>query len=509
MDGSQPACELQPTPASDTGGQRSFYGQILRHSGIYGIGIMVQKAGSIVMLPIYTRYLSPRDYGLIELLDLSVTVLGMIFCAQFSAALFYHYFEAATPKARGTVVTTTLLGSAVLGALGGGLGILLAGRVSVLVFHTPAYAAYLRILFFQFVFTLPVESCFCWLRTINRADLFVLLSICRLVLSAALNTIFMVGFKLAITGFLMGSLIATAVMALVMVFLCLHRTSGPFDFSLFKRLFRYSLTLSIGGAALFIMNFADRFFLQRFTTLANIGLYSLAYKIAMLISYCHSSFHTYWSSQMYDLAHQKSYAMYFSRVFTYLSLVLATVSVVISLSSGIVLHILTTPPFFAARRLVPILLLAYCLRAVGDYFRSVLYIENQPGRDAQINWLGAGLCLIGYAVLIPGLKVWGAAIATVLAFAVVAVVAFIWARRLRSFVLEWHRLAAISSAAGVTICVHFLLPANALGEEVVTAALLVCVYIGLLVLLLPVRTEETTLLKSVARFAASSCGIRR
>jgi O-antigen/teichoic acid export membrane protein len=182
---------------------------------------------------------------------------------------------------------------------------------------------------------------------------------------------------------------------------------------------------------------------------------------------------------------------------------------VISLSSGIVLHILTTPPFFAARRLVPILLLAYCLRAVGDYFRSVLYIENQPGRDAQINWLGAGLCLIGYAVLIPGLKVWGAAIATVLAFAVVAVVAFIWARRLRSFVLEWHRLAAISSAAGVTICVHFLLPANALGEEVVTAALLVCVYIGLLVLLLPVRTEETTLLKSVARFAASSCGIRR
>jgi O-antigen/teichoic acid export membrane protein len=505
MNGSQPACETQPAPASDTGGHRSFYGQILRHSSIYGIGVMVQKMGSIVMLPIYTRYLSPSDYGLIELLDLSVTVLGMIFGAQFSAALFYHYFKAETPKARGTVVTTTLIGSAVLGALGGGLGILLAGRVSVLVFHTPAYAAYLRILFLQFIFSLPLESCFCWLRTINRADLFVLLSICRLVLSAALNTIFLVGFRLAVTGFLTGSLIATAVLAVAMVFLCLHRTSLAFDFILLQRLFRYSLALSIAGAALFIMNFADRFFLQRFTTLADIGLYSLAYRIAMLISYLHSSFHTYWSAQMYDLAQRKAYAMYFSRVFTYLFLTLSTASVVISLCSGIALHILATPAFFAARRLVPILLLAYFLRAVGDYFRCVLYIENQPGRDAQLNWLGAGLCLLGYAVLIPGLKVWGAAVATVLAFALVAVVGFIWARRLQPFVLEWRRLAAISSAAGVAIYGHFLLPAAALGEEVVATALLVCVYIGLLVLLLPAHAEEKALLKSIPRFVAGLC----
>jgi O-antigen/teichoic acid export membrane protein len=506
MNGGQPACELEPTLAS--GSQRSFYGQILRHSSIYGIGVLVQKAGSILMLPIYTRYLSPSDYGLIELLDLSLTVLSMIFCAQFSAALFYHYFEAATPKARGTVVATTVLGSAVLGALGGGLGILFAGRVSVLVFNTPAYAHYLRILFLQFVFSLPLESCFCWLRTINRADLFVLLSICRLLLSAALNTIFLVGFKLAIPGFLMGSLISTAVLAVVMVSLCLRRTSFAFDFILFRRLFRYSLSLSVGGAALFIMNFADRFFLQYFTTLANIGLYSLAYKIAMLISYAHSSFHTYWTSQMYSLARQKSYAMYFSRVFTYLFLMLSTVSVAIILSSGIALHILTTPAFFAARRLVPLLLLAYFLRAIGDYFQCVLFIENQPGRGAQINWLGAGLCLLGYAALIPGLEVWGAAIATVLAFALVAFVGFVWARRLLPFVLEWRRLAAIASAAGVAICVRLLLPAAALGQEVVTAALLGCAYIGLLVLLFPARTEEKALLKNIPRLAARFGGAR-
>jgi O-antigen/teichoic acid export membrane protein len=502
MNSGQPACEPQPMLAPDTGDQRSFYAQILRHSSIYGIGVLVQKMGSIVMLPIYTRYLSPSDYGLIELLDLSITVFGMIFGSQMSAALFYHYFEAETPKARGTVVTTTMLGSAVLGALGGGLGILLAGRVSVLVFHTPAYAAYLRILFFQFLFSLPLESCFCWLKAINRTDLFVLLSILRLILSAALNTMFLVGLRLGVSGFLMGSLISTAVLAISMVCLCLYRTPLAFDFIIFKRLCRYSMALSIGGAALFIMNFADRFFLQRFTTLADIGLYSLAYKLAMLVSYLHSSFNTYWSAQMYALAQQKSYSMYFSRVFTYLFLTLSTASVVISMSSGIALHILTTPAFFAARRLVPILVLAYFLRALGDYFRCVLYIENQPGRDAQLNWLGAGLCLLGYAVLIPGLKVWGAAIATVFAFALVAVVGFLWARRLRPFVLEWRRLAAIVSAAGVAIYGHSLLRPASLSEEVVVTALLVSTYIGLLVLLFPAHSEEKALLKSIPRSAA-------
>jgi O-antigen/teichoic acid export membrane protein len=502
MNSSQPACEPQPTPVSDAGGQRSFYSQILRHSSIYGIGVLVQKMGSIIMLPLYTRYLSPSDYGLIELLDLSITVLGMIFGAQISSALFYHYFEAETARAKGKVVTTTLLGSAVLGALGGALGILLAGRVSLLVFHTPAYAAYLRIVFFQFIFSLPLESCFCWLRSVNRADLFVLLSICRLILSAGLNTLFLAGFKLGVSGFLMGSLLATAILAAGMVFLCLRRTPIAFDFILFRRLFRYSLALSIGGVALFILNFADRFFLLRFTTLADIGLYSLAYKIAMLVSYLHSSFNTYWSAQIYALAREKSYAMYFSRVFTYLFLALSTVSVGITLSSGIALHILTTPAFFAARRLVPLLVLAYFLRAIGDYFRCVLYVENQPGRDAQLNWLGAGLCLLGYAVLIPSLKAWGAALATAFGFGLVATIGFVWAWKLRPFTLEWRRLAAISAAAGVAVYGHSLLPAAALGVELATTALLVCFYIGLLALLFPAHAEEKALLKSIPRSAA-------
>jgi len=42
--------------------------ELARHSAIYGLGSIVARILGVLLLPLYTRYLSPGDYGLIETL---------------------------------------------------------------------------------------------------------------------------------------------------------------------------------------------------------------------------------------------------------------------------------------------------------------------------------------------------------------------------------------------------------------------------------------------------------
>src|SRR5438876_10203653 len=45
---------------------------------IYSLGGILGRAIGFVMIPVYTRYLTPADYGIIELLDLTTYLIGTI-----------------------------------------------------------------------------------------------------------------------------------------------------------------------------------------------------------------------------------------------------------------------------------------------------------------------------------------------------------------------------------------------------------------------------------------------
>ena len=444
----------------------SIYRRILVGSGIYSVAIVAQRMASLVMLPLFTRFLTPSEYGALEIMDLTLNIFGMLFGGNFCTAIFYHYFEAQTQEARNRVVSTTVFGAAMLGFTAAAVGWILAAPLSRLVFQTPIYAHFLRIMFVNFAFTLPLEACFYWLRALDRPVLFVSLSLCRLFLAVSLNVVFLVGLGMGLSGVVYGTALTAGSLSIGMGAYCISRTGIAMQFRLFRRLLRYTVPVSLAGIAMFAMHYFDRFILQRFTTLADIGIYSLAYKIGMMVSYLHSSFQTYWTSQMYEVVRGKQGARVYASVFTYLVLFLSAVGLGLLVSAGPALRVFAGPAFQSAAFLVPWLVLAYVLRAAGDYFRSMFYIENTPATDARLNWLGAAVCVGADFALIPYFSVWGATAATVLTFIVVSSTAFRWASRLRSFELENARLGKIATAASAVVVLHYLIPSGILAAQI-------------------------------------------
>ena len=78
-----------------------------KHSAIYGLGGLVSRILAVLLLPLYTRYLSPSDYGKVETLIALTTVIGIVLRMGIHSAFFRFYFDSKDPADRRRVVRTS------------------------------------------------------------------------------------------------------------------------------------------------------------------------------------------------------------------------------------------------------------------------------------------------------------------------------------------------------------------------------------------------------------------
>src|ERR1017187_3451906 len=216
-----------------------MYRDILKKVGTYSLATAASRAASFVLLPVYTRFLSPADYGVMELLDLTVNIVGLLLGTRLAQALFYFYFAASDEREKERCVSTCFAGAALLGLFCAALTLSLAPELSRLVFGTSRYASYLRLMFLGFGFSLPLEVGLCYMRARGRADRYVRLTLSSLTSSIVLSLIFVVGYGWGVRGMLMASLITSALLATYASWRSLAPIRLSFDGRFFWRLVRY------------------------------------------------------------------------------------------------------------------------------------------------------------------------------------------------------------------------------------------------------------------------------
>jgi O-antigen/teichoic acid export membrane protein len=473
------------------------YRNILRHSVTYSIPIVLAKMCSFFLLPVYTRCLTPADYGVLELLDLTSFVLSSLIGARLVDALFYFHADAQTPQTRNKIVTTAFLTAIFLGAAGAALGLSFSTNLSAAVFGTREYAPYFRLLFANFVLIFPQEIGLGYLRVLNRSTLFISFQIVRMILAIGLNLVLLLRFSLGIRALLWSSLGTSIVMAVMLAVVVFSKMKLGFSWSVCRGMVRYAIPASLSGLGMLLIHYGDRFFLERSATLTDVGLYSVAYKMGMLVSYVQVPFDAYWNSQMYGVVRSEGGERVYIRVCTYFTLMLTGVALTISVFSRPALALLTASEYHAAAVYIPAIAAAYVLRGLGDQFRNVFFLENRTGRDAKVGVVGVIVCLLGYFFLIPRFKAWGAIAATGGAFLVMTVFSYRQAQQTRQFGYEIKRLAKIGVSAGTSGLVCFLIPSRGITVDCLVGLGCLGLFVALLLLLKFPDHEETDKLQTL------------
>lgn len=413
---------------------------IFKHSSVYSLGNILGKVVSFIMLPIYTHYLTPSDYGVIELLTLSVSLITMLISLRLTSALprFYYGMEEGKRK---TLVSTMLICSLALSALFA--FVLFQGRflISEIVFKTPDKGAYFGLVFVSMVFEIASQIAFTYLRVLERSGLFVLLSILQLFLGLSFNILFVVWFKYEIFGVLYSMVLSNGLIFLVLQAFAFSRVGFRIDRGMLRQILSYSLPLLPASAAVFVLNMGDRFLLSRFVDTAEIGVYSLGYKFGVLLGvFVGGPFLQAWEPKRVQLyEHDPDAKKIFSTMFVYVFTLLVFGALGISVFIREIVAVMAAPSYFRAGAITPFVVFGYVFYTIF-YVLDVGIMVSKTTYWYSVCNLSAAAVNVGLnLILIPRYGIQGAAIATAASFMVLPVMGYFISQRYYPMRYEFGR----------------------------------------------------------------------
>ncbi len=441
--------------------------QLLRHASIFSVGAILFRLASIVLLPLYTRYLTPADYGVLAIIDLTINLLSIVVGGGIASAATRSHFTFEGTAHYGRVWWTAIV--AVVGVatvvLGGAF--LLRHEVSHVAFGQtladgPYYLAIALPTLWLGSIIYVVESYF---RSLKSSTFLVGTGLLRLLVNIGLNVLFVVGLGMGLSGVLWGNLLSAAI-AGVFQFVVLSRALGAprFDRTLLGPYWRFGWPLVIYGLLASVMHEADRYLLRLSVDLNGVGLYSIAYQIAQGVNtLVILPFTTIWGVLVYDVAKELDAKEIYARVFKQFVYGLALVMLLASLFAAPILRVIAPPSYGPAAEIVPIVCLAYLLYSLHEHFKVPALLASRTISLLPVVAMAAAANIAINLLLIPRYGAMGAAWATVVTFAVFSTAGLIQYRRIEKYPYAFASCALNAAGMAATYVGYRLLIRDAFG----------------------------------------------
>jgi len=418
--GAQALSASAPESTAGANDKSGYLRSTLRHGGVYTLGVVLSRLVGFIMIPVYTRVLVPADYGILEILSLTSDILGMLAGMGIGLAVMRQYYAAPDDEGRHVVASsaaTLLIGVFSVVAV---VGSLAAGVISPLLLGPEQSPNLVRLAVVFLAVGSTIEVPMAMLRARQRSTGVVAIGLVRLLLSLGLNIVFVVMMRLGVAGVLYSSILSALLVGGYLT-VQLYRESGVrFDPRVARGLVAFGAPLVLWNISSFVLHYSDRYFLRVYDSLEAVGLYSLGYKLAMLISLMVSGpFSDIWipKSLEIDKREGEGAVPILSSILLVYNLLLVTVAFGVGLFAEEVVRLIAGSSFGAAADTVPVLALAMVFFSYRSVGQIGALIRGRSDLIAIATVLAAVVVTGMNILLVPLFGVHGAALATLIAFA--------------------------------------------------------------------------------------------
>ncbi len=433
--------------------------ELSKDLAIYGIGDVAVSVINFFLLPIYVRYLTETDYGVLAQLGAVEVIAKVLFRCGLDGSFMRFYYDYEGERDRQRLASTIflfllasniLLVAAAVVAAPYGAEWLFGWKPQVSASDRQMHVTALRLVLantFVLGFTFfPFHL----LRMQKRAAKYGLLTLTRSASTLLLRILFVLGLGYGVMGIVVADIIVTAVMLALLApaFVTLIRPT------LSTRMLRESLSFGLPRVphafAQQVMAVGDRFVFSAFKTdLAAIGVYSMGASFALTQKLFLSAFESAWAPFYYATAREADARRVFAVVTTYGFGVLALMTAGLSAIAADLVHLMVGDVYAAAAHVIPWI-------ALGVLFQGV-YLLTSIGLNLTKNTTyypvatatAAATAISLNVLLVPRYGIFGAAWANAAAYATQAAMAYGFSRRFYPIDYEWARLARVTAAAAL------------------------------------------------------------
>ncbi|MBU3690560.1 MAG: hypothetical protein FGM38_00735 [Solirubrobacterales bacterium] len=446
----------------------------------YTAASVISKLIAVALLPLYTRFLTPADYGAAEVMFAAVVAMSIVIRFGLIESLLRFYYRAGEDPDR--VVSTSFAALFWAGTLAVIILMPFAGGISELLLGVDQTRLAQIALGGLWVLTLS-EYLLTLFRLDEEARQFFVVTMLSVLLTIPVTVVLVVFLEMGAEGLLLGSYGTGLVIVLGLIFWHRHRLSLVFDRELLKKLLRFGLPTMPAELSLYSLNFIDRILVARFLGLAEAGLYSLAVKISQSVNVLVRGFQLAFPPLAYSITDDDEARRAYSVIVTWFAVLMAFVVAAVWLTAPWIVRIFAAPDYFPAVEAVGPVAAGTALYAL---YMVLLVVLGRTGRT-EFNFpatlAGVGTNIVLNVVLLPKLGILGAGISLAVSYLVVLVLMFIFTQRLFPVPYEWGRLAkAIGAAAAVVAIGTLFVPDDGLAPLALRLLLLAALP-GLMLLL--------------------------
>lgn len=390
--------------------------KLLSNTAIFGAGTFISKVLVFLLMPFYTACLSSAEFGVADILTQTANLIIPLAVLGISDGLFRFTIDA-DKSSRRQIFTSAIL-MLLIGMVPLALIIQILRLFSVYDNYVWLVFAYICSANLHMIVANYVRGC-------DRTKVYALQGIINTLLVIGFNVLFLAVFDMGVLGYVLSVVLADFIISVALIIFCkLYRDVKPKEVnpSLVKSLLKFSIPYIPLTLMWTITLVSDRFIILATmgenATAIN-GFYAAAYKLPTLITIAGGIFIKAWQMSSVSEKDPTERASFFGVVYkNYLSFLFMGSACLIALSK-VFTSLLLHESYFESWKYVPILVMAMIFSAASEFLGSVYFVHKKSGRSLLTATVGAVANIILNFALIPILGAVGAAIATVICYAIV------------------------------------------------------------------------------------------
>lgn len=424
------------------------YKYLGKNTIVFAISSFGTKILSFLLVPLYTSVLTTDEYGTVDLITTTSTLLVFILTINIASSVLRFALD--NQEYAENILS---FGFRVLN-----IGTVLCGIVISIVYMIqingwPLY--YYAFIVLYFYASALYEIMTNYLRAIDKVREVAVAGVLSSLFIILGNIFFLLIVKVGLAGYILSIVIGPLLSSVYCIMIANVSIKTYFLINCNKKtqeeMVRYCIPLIFNNIALWINAFLDRYFVTYYCGIAENGIYSVAGKIPMILSTFYSVFANAWTLSAIIEFNKDDSDGFFSKTYNTYSAFMTMLCSMIILFNIPLAHFLYSKNFFVAWQYSSVLLLSVMFNTLTSFQGSIFTAAKKTQSIATTTIISAFANTILNIILIPIIGALGAAISTAIAYFVLWVVRYKLARKFIKMKINIKRDILIFSIVSLQI----------------------------------------------------------
>jgi len=279
----------------------------LKDSSVYLTATTISSAISFITLPVYTKYLTPSDYGVVAIFIMFGQVSSNLLSIGIQNASYRYYFKYdGNNEVYKTLYSTNLVFLLFIYLIGA-LGIYyLANWFSSTIFGDQISSRLIRLSFLSGCMHYFISYFTLILTAQKRSLAYAIITVSQALIKMAVSFYFIFMYSFKYMALIYATLLTQGLMIVCLLIISIDLLSIRFSLSNLKESIRYSFPLIPRQVIGLIYQSFDKTMLTNYTGLVSVGYYTFGEKFASILKLAMDSFSKVWSPFFLNKANENT-----------------------------------------------------------------------------------------------------------------------------------------------------------------------------------------------------------